>query len=197
MLARKDFEEFKKDFDVKSFFKNITIHEEFPVIDDIVLAFRDYRWVTPYIKHLLSPDYGSEKATVTFLDNYGIPGADSFLRRISETTRDAKIKELAIANKELMNIWEDFKKIKTRKRFFIEGALGSIQNRTNLAMPLTIKLFKLELERLGWDLKDASDDELRSKFKVLLAHYTNPDDSESHTLKLNMRCLKELISLVY
>ena len=46
-----EFERFEEDFDIKSFLKDIIIFEEFPVIVDIVMMYRGYNWLFPYVKN--------------------------------------------------------------------------------------------------------------------------------------------------
>ena len=95
---------FEKDFNVDSLLKNIIIFEEFPVIDDIVLTFRGYCRIHPFIQYLLSPNRDTEDATHKFLSEHGMPG--DFLDRVIVNSKDKEITVLAKTNRNLLNLWE-------------------------------------------------------------------------------------------
>ena len=154
---------------------------------NLVMAFRSFLRVGPYVNCLIK---GNEP------DVELIPGGMFVINRVLEHPELPKeFKNITEKLYELINWNDEFKKIRTHNRFFIESALGSLDLKINKAKPILINLFKLELNRIGLiDVYKYSDEKLKETFPDLFLDYKKLDGSLDTALwDRNLKVIKEFI----
>jgi len=173
---------------IETHLKGFKTFDEIPVIDDILFVYRNYTWVQPFAESIVKGVPLS-----LFMENCGVPRFSSFLERIKQNSLDVDIIHSVDILRELLNFEQDFDNLMVEKEYFKESALGSIQLKLELALPLILKMFQKEQSNLGWDLNSYDLEELSDKFKVYLYPHPNQDGSLNRSLGLNLEALKELL----
>jgi len=158
---------------------------------NLFMIFRDFSKVPLYIKFLING--GEPDITI-------VPSGLFLANRILEHPELPKeFKPLYDKLYEFLRWNNEFLKIETHNKFFIESALGSLELKINKASDLLKHLFKLELNRLGLlNVLNCSDDKLKETFPDLFLDYKNPDGSTDTALwDKNLKDLKEFIGVTF